>query len=73
MNILNISEFGTGRQANNVLPQALVATVTPWFADVADNCQVRKALASLQGGLDQSALDFLGLKVEAALDEALTA
>lgn len=66
MQLFNIEDSQTGRQANNVLASAVADSVRPWFADVADSARVVRALAKL--GSDHAAeraaaSRYLGLRV----------
>lgn len=47
MEIVNIEDPATGRQANNVLANAIVGAVRPWFDDVKDSHVVNDALTLL--------------------------
>lgn len=65
MNIINICEPATGRQARNLLSENLSAAVRPWFIDVLDNEQVQDALAKLnREDSREQALAYLGLECE---------
>lgn len=67
MEKFNIVEAGTGRQANNLLINSISDAISPWFADVSQNRQVREAIAALADeSLRARAAQYLGLQLRPA-------
>lgn len=64
MKMFNIHELATGRQANNLLDEALAEAVSPWFDEVRGDRRVEKAMEDLKvPAKRQRALRFLGLEL----------
>ena len=67
MEKINIVEIGTGRQANNLLVNSISDAISPWFADVYQDCQVREAIAGLADeALRPRAAQYVGLQLDQA-------
>ncbi|MBD3688697.1 hypothetical protein H8R18_03865 [Nanchangia anserum] len=69
MTLFNVEESGTGRQANNVFAASIPEAVRPWFADVAHNSRVARALSALGSaseGERRWAQDVLGVSIRPA-------
>lgn len=69
MTLFNVEDAATGRQANNMLACSITDAVRPWFADVADQARVTRALAALTSPVEDErtwAQRVLGVTVRPA-------